>query len=254
METKNAQGAGANLEGENFEKEQGKGAQEEQTKDQEKKVFSEDYVKQLREENAKWRTKLRELEEKLTTLGEVDPEEYKKLKEQQAELERKKLEEKGEFQKLKEQLINEHKRELEAKETYIKQLLNEKQSLDDTLNTTILSNSVAIEAGKAKAYNPKIVEMIIAQEAKVELTEDGKRVIRFYDSNGVLRVNGKTGDPLTVKERIAEMKASEEFAYLFEGGNVGAGSTTTFNGRKIDLNKLSASDRIRVKREMAGLS
>lgn len=189
------------------------------------KTYTEDYVKGIRGEAAKYRTKLRELEERLGKLDSVDVEEYKRLKDEQAAAERKKLEEKGEFDKIKDQLTQGHSKELGKKDTEIAGLKARIATLEVELHNTILDNSITVEAAAAKCLNPTLLTLWLKNEAKVETTEEGRKIIKLVDSTGSAKYNSK-GDPMSVKDRIAEMKQDEAFAMLFEGGIQGAGSGT----------------------------
>jgi len=191
------------------------------------KTYSEAYVKQLREENAKRRKKLKEYEEMLAKYDGVDAEEYQRLKEFKEQIEKEKLEKAGEFDKLKEKMVQEFNKE---KETYLKQIKeyeSKYKQLEAEFTNSILSNAIISEAIKSEAFNPEVIKLALMQEAKVEVDDNGNRVIRLYDETGHIKINYKTGKPLSIAERIAEMKQDEKFAFMFKGGLVGAGSTTT---------------------------
>lgn len=188
------------------------------------KTYSEAYVKQLREENAKRRKKLKEYEEMLAKYDGINPDEYEELKSFKEQIEKEKLEKAGEFDKLKEKMVQEFGKE---KKQLFKQLeeANKKYSqLEAEFNNMILSNAVITEAVKAEAFNPDVIKLAIMQEAKIEVDDNGNRIIKLYE-NGQEKINYKTGKPLTIAERIEEMKQDERFAFMFKGGITGAGST-----------------------------
>ena len=199
------------------EKEDGKGDDDKQ--------YGEAYVKGLREENAKWRKRVREIEERLEKLDGVDPDEYQQLKEAQVQAERDKLAKNGEFDKIKDQLMQGHAKELGKKDEEIIGLKSKVSTLEIELHNTILDNAITIEAAAAKCLNPALLALQIKNEAKIEITDDGRRVIKLLDDSGTTKFNSK-GDNMSVKDRIAEMKQDEAFAMLFEGGIQGAGSGT----------------------------
>jgi len=194
--------------------------------DEGEKTYSEAYVKQLREENAKRRKKLKEYEEMLAKFDGIDPEEYQKLRDFKEQIEKEKLEKAGEFDKLKEKMLQDFNKEKETLFKQIKDYEDKYKQLEAEFNNMILSNAVINEAIQAEAFNPEVIKLTIMQEAKIEIDENGNRVIKLYE-NGQEKINYKNGKPLTIKERIAEMKQDEKYAFMFKGGIVGAGSSTT---------------------------
>jgi hypothetical protein len=198
------------------------------------KTYSESYVKSLREENAKYRTKARDAEKKLGTFDNIDPEEYQRLKDLEKEAQDNKLKAEGEWDTLRQQLIDDHGKELGNKDEEIDTLKTQVGSFQKELDNTILSHEIAVQATVAKAINPQLVEMVAMSKARVELLEDGKRVIRVLDASGNDRKDFKTGEPLTVAQLMTEMKEDEPTAHLFYGANPGAGSNTVkFDGKSV---------------------
>jgi len=199
------------------------------------KTYGEDYVKTLRSESAKYRTQKKELEAKLAAFDGIDPEEYRKLKEAQEALEREKLTKEGDFEKLRTKLVEEHQKELSKATEKQSALEVEIAQLKSELQKTIICNEIANAASVAKALNPKLVEMAVMSQVKIEEIDGVGKAIRVIDGDGTHRVNIKTGKPMTILELMEEMKQSEEYAMLFAGGNAGAGSKTTyaFNGSNI---------------------
>jgi hypothetical protein len=194
-----------------------------EAKDKEK-TYSEDYVKSLRTENAKYRTKAKELEERMAKLEAIDADEYETLKKEKAESETKKLEAKGDFEKLRVQLADTHKKELEKKDAEKAELVAKMGVLEAELNKTILGNEISVAATVAKAINPKLVEMVALQSCKVDLTEDGRRVIKVLDGEGNAKTDIKTGQLYSIPQLLEDMKQSQEYAHLFAGSKAGTGS------------------------------
>lgn len=199
------------------------------------KLYSESYVKGLRDEAAKWRTQLRAAEEKLGKLETVDLDEYQQLKEKAKEAEQKELETKGEWEKAKQIIIDNHAKELAKKDEAIAKKDIEIAKLQAELNNTILENAVAIEASAAKCVNPMLLSLWMGREARVVTLDDERRVVKLFNEDGTHRLNSK-GDPMTIKERIEEMKQDPQFAVLFEGGVAGAGSKTERGGSGKQVN------------------
>jgi hypothetical protein len=199
------------------------------------KTFSESYVKELRTESAKYRTKAKEAEEALAKFDGIDLDEYHTMKQAQKDEETKELERKGEFDKLREQMVDDHNDEKAKWETEKAELNARYAALEAELHKTILSHEIVVAAAVAKAYNPKLVELAVAQMVKVEQGDDGRRIIRVLDAEGNPRKYYKTGEPMTIPQLLEEMKQSQEYAPLFAGGNVGAGSNTVqFDGKSIE--------------------
>lgn len=199
------------------------------------KLYSESYVRGLREEAAKWRTQLRAAEEKLGKLETVNLDEYQQLKEKAKEAEQKELETKGEWEKAKQIIIDNHAKELAKKDEAIAKKDIEIAKLQAELNNTILENAVAIEASAAKCVNPMLLSLWMGREARVVTLDDERRVVKLFNEDGTHRLNSK-GDPMTIKERIEEMKQDPQFAVLFEGGVAGAGSKTERGGSGKQVN------------------
>ena len=207
----------------------------EKEKDDRDKLYSESYVRGLREEAAKWRTQLRAAEEKLGKLETVDLDEYQQLKEKAKEAEQKELETKGEWEKAKQIIIDNHAKELAKKDEAIAKKDIEIAKLQGELNNTILENAVAIEASAAKCVNPMLLSLWMGREARVVTLDDERRVVKLFNEDGTHRLNSK-GDPMTIKERLEEMKQDPQFAVLFEGGVAGAGSKTERGGSGKQVN------------------
>lgn len=196
--------------------------------------FPASVVKELRDENAQRRIKMREFEQKVTDyetkFQDVDLEEIKALKLKQKELETKKLMDQGEFDKLKGQMVDEHRRELDAATKREQALLAEKANIESELATTIINNAIAFEGNQAECLNLKLLTLLLNNESKIETLDNGIKRIVMLDADGNKRINGKTGELFTIKDRLAEMKTNPEFAMLFKGGKYGTGSHNDNNG------------------------
>ena len=201
----------------------------------EPKTFSESVVKELRKENASWRTKLRDTEKQMEELSAkiatVDTDKYFALLDEEKNKERKKLEDEGQWEKIKSEMQKTHTDEIQALLDKENQAIAIQKNLESELNQTILSNQITGEASKAECLNPSVLQLILAQEARVTMTESGTRVTKVTDLNGEQRMNPKTGNPFTIADRITEMKEDPQYAMLFRGGKYGAGSHTTTSSR-----------------------
>lgn len=228
------------------------GAQDEGSKDNSSKSYDEAYVRQLRKENADWRSKVRRADEKVSEfqakLDSFDVEKYNELLKSHEQNELQKEESKGNWEKLKEKMAKAHSDELAQLTGKMTESQKAHEALEQELNSTILGNAISLEAAKAKALNPQIVQMALMAQAKVEKTEDGKRIIRLYDEFGEELVNPKSGKPMTVAERIAEMKVSQDYAFMFEGARPGGGSGTMTRDGRPDFSKMTWEQKLAYER------
>lgn len=197
--------------------------------------YSEAYVKQLRDEAAKARIKAKQLEEEKAKYDGVDLEELNNWKKEREEAEKRKMEEKGEFSKMREQLIELHKSDLAKVQSAVVEKETRISTLESELNKTILANEVSNAAAVAKAWNPRLVEMVVMQNARIDILENGQRVVRVLDPDGSIKIDVKSGQPMTIPQYIERMKNSDEYASLFAGARVGgsSNSSNTFNGNVI---------------------
>ena len=59
---------------------------------------------------------------------------------------------------------------------------------------------------------------------KVKVVEqDGEFLVQVVDDHGEVRYSGTTGKPMTIKERVAEMKGEEKYGPLFKSETPGGG-------------------------------
>lgn len=196
--------------------------------------FSKAYVEQLRKENAKYRTRAKEADEKLAGYDGIDPAKYREMEDAAKKAEEGKLKSEGEWDKLRQNMVTAHEGELRKKDDVITQQDNKIKQLEAEIGKTILSHEIAVEASVAEAINPKLVEMVVEQKTKIEVDENGNRVITVLDTEGNPAIDLKTGKPQTIAGLLKEMKGSTEYAHLFKGGSTGAGSgTESFGGKSI---------------------
>lgn len=228
----------------------------------EPKMFSEQYVKELREEAAKHRVEKQKLKEEMDGLSarlndftdkfsQIDVDEYKSLKDEKAELlkkqkeaEREQLKKQGEYEKLieqtKEELLNEFsnkesdfQKRIESESARAKELSDTIQSLEDRYNQTVMRHAVVAAAAKEECINPELIELLIDKEVSIDRDENGNTKFTFKDDAGEIKKRDD-GKPITIADRIAEMKQSPSFAPLFKGGTNGGGSQTKQKTETVD--------------------
>lgn len=112
------------------------------------------------------------------------------------------------------QLLGKHKDEITAREERIKALQgNVEKLLVDQVATVALSEA----KGSVKLLLPHV------QRSTRVIEREGKFSVEVVDDDGNVKINGK-GDPITISELVAEMRASDEFGRAFEAsGKSGAG-------------------------------
>jgi hypothetical protein len=95
------------------------------------------------------------------------------------------------------------------------------------LHSTLVTKE-AIEAIAAEKGDGKLLMPFIASQVRM-LEEDGKLFARVVDEHGEV-VHGQMGSPMTIREKVAEMKLDKGFGKLFESSQVQGGGTP--GGRK----------------------
>lgn len=102
--------------------------------------------------------------------------------------------------------------------------------MEKALHREFIQKEAAIALSELKGDSELLLPHITSKCVLVE--EDGEYSTRVLDKNGEPRLNGK-GDYMTVKELVAEMRASPTFGKAFDGdGRSGAGMQRSTGGGK----------------------
>lgn len=101
------------------------------------------------------------------------------------------------------------------------------EALQNQLYTLLVENA-ATAAAVGLRGDPELLLPFIKNQVKV-VEQDGEFKVFVVDAQGDQRYSGITGQPMTIKELVAEMKANEKFERLFEseaptGGGMRPGS------------------------------
>lgn len=88
------------------------------------------------------------------------------------------------------------------------------QALQNQLYGLLVENSANSAVAEMKGV-PELLLPFIKNQVKV-IEEDGQFNVYVVDSAGDRRYSGITGQPMSIKELVAEMKANEKFGRLFE--------------------------------------
>ncbi len=124
---------------------------------------------------------------------------------------------------------------------------NEKQSLTAKLTeaeTALESELITARATAAIAEAKGVPALLLPHVGAKVVNENGKREVRIFDAAGQVRY-GKDGKPLTIAERIAEMKADTVFGRAFEAsgaGGSGAQNNTAGSGSGFSISREQAKD------------
>jgi hypothetical protein len=126
------------------------------------------------------------------------------------------------FEKLKADLQAGHQKALAEKDTAVQQM---RTSLEQHLIDAEVASALAELKGNAKLLMPHVKSQVRVFE------ENGKYVARVVDEDGDPRGDGK-GGLMGIKDFVAEMKKSKEFAVAFESsGTTGSGMRPGGGGR-----------------------
>ncbi len=127
------------------------------------------------------------------------------------------------IEKIKKDLMKTHQTEVDAKEVVIGGL---RGHLHKTLISDAATREIAAAGGDAEMLMPFVAPTLKPFES------DGKYGVNVIDpEDGSTRYSGVTGEPMTIAERVAELKATDKFTKLFSSEAPSGGGTPP-NGRK----------------------
>lgn len=109
--------------------------------------------------------------------------------------------------KIKADLAAAHSNDLKSKDTRI-------GALTGQLYNLLVENAATSAVAEAKGV-PDLLLPFVKQQVKV-VEEDGQFQVYVVDGQGDRRYSGITGQPMTIKELVAEMKSNEKYGRLFE--------------------------------------
>jgi hypothetical protein len=110
-------------------------------------------------------------------------------------------------EKLKQEFVTAHQGEITKHQ-------NRNQALQGQLYSLLVDNAAISAVTEAKG-SPELLLPQVRSQVKV-LEEDGKFNVYVVDSAGDKRFSGVTGQPVTIKELVAEMKGDKRFARAFD--------------------------------------
>lgn len=170
------------------------------------------------------------------------PEEINELLVAQAKAEEDKLNKAGEWDKLRAQMNDKHAAELQAE--------RDRNAAKDKALARFMIDGEAAKAIAAAKGVPELLLPHVQRFARM-VESDGDYSVQIVDAKGDPRVNAK-GEPLTISDLIAEMRASDVFGRAFDGTDksgsgkppgVHGGGGTSRTYTLTAFNALSAAER-----------
>jgi predicted GIY-YIG superfamily endonuclease len=157
------------------------------------------------------------------------PDEIAELIEAQEARAQSEAEKKGEWDKLKAQMNTAHQAELGKKDESL-------AAMRRRLSTELVDKNAVAEIAAAGGV-PDLLLPHVQRHAKV----DDDFNVTVVDAQGGPRVKGN-GDPFTIKDLVAEMKASDVFGRAFNGSGQSGGGTPPANGGGVNPQIKSKAD------------
>lgn len=134
---------------------------------------------------------------------------------------------KVDIDKIKQDLARGHSKELEKHQTRT-------QALQNQLYETLVKNEAISAITDAKGI-PELLLPYVSNQVKV-VEEDGKFQPYVVDNAGDVRYSGVTGQPMTIRELVSELKANEKLGRAFESEAPRGGGMNPNGGRKVPMN------------------
>lgn len=187
-------------------------------------------LKKANREAAQRRKELAEMREMVSQYQGIDLDEVRSLQQEKEEREMRLAEEKGNVEKIKQHHLQEKAKLEEQFQGKISEL---QSSLEKAVIDTQLTSAMSELGAKAKFLTP-----LIRDKVKLEKNDAGDHVARVLDDDGTYRLN-RSGDYMTPKEFIAELREEEEYGIFFNArGQSGSGTQSApTQGKKPVANK-----------------
>lgn len=140
--------------------------------------------------------------------------------------------------KIKEDLAKAHSKDLEK-------VSKRSEALQTQLYGLLVENAATTAIAELKGV-PELLMPFVKTQVNV-LEEDGEYRVFVVDGQGDRRYSGITGQPMSIKELVSEMKANEKFGRLFESEAPQGGGTPPGGRRPVQQprGEMSANDKIR---------
>jgi hypothetical protein len=135
----------------------------------------------------------------------------------------------------------------EANAKALKQAGARSEALQNQLYQLMVENAATSAVAELKGV-PELLLPFIKNQVKV-IEQDGSFKVFVVDAQGDQRYSGVTGQPMTIKELVTEMKANEKYGRLFESETQPGGGMTPGGGRSVPRptgRELTANEKIAV--------
>ncbi len=167
------------------------------------------------------RENVKKANERLAKLGDIDPEAavkaYRKVEEwgKSGDPESKL---KAQIESIQAQLAEAHGKEKAALQ---KQLEEQEAELREAVHMSQIDQAIAKSGGKASMLKPLLLQLTRMEKV------DGKRAVRVYGPDGMVRVNTQNANaPFTLDMQLEELKKHPDWSAAFPAtGNSGGGTT-----------------------------
>lgn len=145
--------------------------------------------------------------------------------------------------KVKEDLAKAHSKDLEK-------VTKRSEALQTQLYGLLVENAATTAIAELKGIPELLMPFVKTQVNVVE--EEGEFRVFVVDAQGDRRYSGVTGQPMSIKELVSEMKANEKFGRLFESEAPQGGGTPPGGARR--PSQQPAGERSSVDKIAAGLA
>lgn len=173
----------------------------------------------LKKKNQELIGREKDLSGKLRPFEGLDPEQVTKAIDAQRKAEEERQKQEGNFETLKQQMAQQlatKEKEWQAKESRYQTAIERRVARDEA------RAALAAVEGNATLLMPHILETV----RTVEEGDDWNAIV--VDKKGNQRFNPTTGDPMTIKELVAEMMTKDEYKPAFPAPSVtGSGAPST---------------------------
>lgn len=103
------------------------------------------------------------------------------------------------------------------------QLTKRNEALTGQLHTLLVENAATAAISELKGV-PELLLPFVKNHVKV-IEEEGQFKVFVVDGANERRYSGTTGEPMSIKELVSEMKSSDKYARLFESDTASGGGT-----------------------------
>lgn len=150
------------------------------------------------------------------------------------EIEAKDAKDKNDWGAREQQLVERHKTDLQAAKDLA-------QKYSDALYKQLVDNVVMTE-GAEFGVKPKLLLPAIRENLKV-VEDAGEFVVQVLDGKKNPRIGDSAGNPMTIKQYLAELRGSTEFDGAFDGtGSSGGGAKPKLSGGDRGTKTITAND------------